>query len=101
MSENKRPYLSAEDKVSAVKHHLLEQIPVSEICDELGVDPNRFYEWQTQLFQNGASALRPDKKVKNLESKVDQLESKLLRKDQVVSELIEELMDSKKKNGEN
>jgi len=100
MSDNKRPYLSAEDKVLAVKRHLLEQIPVSEICDELGVDPNRFYDWQTQLFQNGASALRPDKKIKNLESKVESLESKLLRKDQVVSELIEELMDSKKKTGE-
>ena len=34
MTENKRPYLSAEVKVSAVKRHLLEQIPVSEICDE-------------------------------------------------------------------
>jgi len=101
MSENKRPYLSAEDKVSAVKRHLLEQIPVSEICDELEVDPNRFYEWQSQLFQNGASALRPDKEIKKLETKVESLESKLLRKDQVVSELIEELMDSKKKNGGN
>ena len=101
MSKNKRPYLSAEDKVSAVKSHLLEQIPVSEICDELGVDPNRFYEWQSQLFQKGASALRLDKEIKKLETKVETLESKLLRKDQVVSELIEELMDSKKKNGGN
>ena len=38
---------------------LLDKIPVSELCDEYGLQPTVFYRWQKQLFEGG-EALRFD-----------------------------------------
>ena len=100
MSESPRNYISAADKVLAVKRHLLEGVEVSTICEELLINPNRFYEWQEKLFTNGAEALSPSKESKAIKKKIDKLEAKIKQKDQVVVELASELIDVKKKSGD-
>ena len=45
-----------EEKVAVLKWHLVEKVPVSDLCDELGLNPTVFYGWQKQLFENGAAA---------------------------------------------
>ncbi|MBM3996902.1 MAG: transposase, partial [Planctomycetes bacterium] len=42
-----------QEKIAALKRHLLEGVPVSTICDELGIAPTVFYRWQKELFENG------------------------------------------------
>ena len=42
--------------MSILRRHLLEQEPVSKLCDELGLQPARFYRWQKEFFENGAAA---------------------------------------------
>jgi transposase-like protein len=100
MSDNSRSYISAADKVLAVKRHLLEGVEISTICDELSINPNRFYEWQEKLFTNGVEALSPSKESKAIKNKIERLEAKIKRKDQVVVELASELIDVKKKSGD-
>lgn len=39
-----------------IREHLIEKVPVSELCDEHGISVVNFYKWQKQLFENGASA---------------------------------------------
>ncbi|MFL6310484.1 MAG: hypothetical protein ACJ71W_00125 [Terriglobales bacterium] len=34
-------------------------VPVSELCEELGLRPTVFYRWQKELFENGAAAWKP------------------------------------------
>ena len=58
MSETPRSHLAAEQKVAAVKRHLLDHVPVSQICDELHISVNSFYLWQKELFENGHRASR-------------------------------------------
>jgi len=30
-------------------------VPVSDLCDEHGLQPSQLYNWQAQLFEHGAS----------------------------------------------
>jgi transposase len=100
MSEESRTYVSTEDKLLAVKRHLLEGVEVSVICEELSINPNRFYEWQKKLFTNGAEALKPSRESKALKQRIEKLEAKIKRKDEIVSEIAGELIDAKKKAGD-
>ena len=53
----KRRHFSAEQKLDILRRHLLEGVPVSDLCDEHDLNPNLFYRWQKQLFEHGAAAV--------------------------------------------
>ena len=55
MAKQRRHY-TAEEKVSILRRHLLEQVPVSKVCDERRLKPTVFYRWQKQFFENGRAA---------------------------------------------
>ena len=41
MRKSRKNY-TAEEKVAILKRHLVEKTPVSDLCDELGLNPNVF-----------------------------------------------------------
>ena len=98
----KRTNYSAEEKVSILRRHFIDQVPVSDICEEVGLQPTVFYRWQKQFFENGAAAFQHanGKKRDALERRNDELEAKLRRKNEVLSELMEEHVQLKKSLGE-
>ncbi len=50
----KRPkHFTPEEKVSILRQHLLDKVPVSTVCEEAGIQPSLFYQWQKQFFENG------------------------------------------------
>lgn len=104
MSKQARRHFTPQEKVAALKRHLLENVPISNLCDELGIAPNRFYCWQRELFENGHVAFDNGRKSKAVEAakdrKVEQLEAKLQRKNEVLAELMEEHVQLKKELGE-
>jgi transposase len=105
MSDTTRRFHSAESKIAALKRHLLDKIPVSEICDELQIGVNTFYLWQRELFENGHLVFghngRRDKRAEEVkQQKIDALQAKLQRKDGVIAELMEEHVQLKKSLGE-
>jgi transposase len=53
-----RKQYTREEKVAVLRRHLLEQVPVSKLCDELGLQPTVFYRWQREFFENGAAAFQ-------------------------------------------
>src|SRR5438552_6639854 len=104
MSEQPRRHLPVSEKVAAVKRHLLEGTPVSQLCEELGIKPTVFYSWQKLLFENAHLAFDNGRKSKTDEDakdkKIEQLEAKLQRKNEVMAELMEEHTKLKKDLGE-
>lgn len=93
--------VTAQEKVAAVRRHLIEKIPVSEIADSLNIHPNTYYEWQTQFFENGGAAFQREKKQSSREQKkIDSLEEKVAHKDQVISEIMSDFIQLKKSLGE-
>jgi transposase len=97
-----RKHFTAEEKVAILRRRLLEQVPVSDLCDEYGIQPSVFYRWQQQLFENGAAAFdRQSKSASGPTSeKIKSLEEKLVRKNEVLSELMEEYVKVKKELGD-
>ena len=101
MSRKRKNYPS-EEKVSILKKHLLEKVPVSDLCDQHGLHPTVFHRWMKEFFENGATAFqrRPDSQTLELERKLSRLEGKLAKKNEVLSELMEEHVNLKKTLGE-
>ena len=54
-----RTHYTAEEKVAILRRHLLDKVPVSDLCEELGLQPTVFYRWQKEFFENGAVAFEP------------------------------------------
>ena len=57
--KQKRRTFSVREKVAIVKRHLIDGVPVSDLCEEQQIQPTLFYQWQKQLFENGAAAFVP------------------------------------------
>jgi transposase len=97
-----RKHLTAEQKIGILRRHLLEQITVSDLCDECGIKPSVYYRWQQQLFENGAAVFAPQSKGASdaLNQKVSALEEKLVRKNEALAELMEEYVKLKKALGD-
>jgi len=98
----KRKYFTAEDKVAILRCHLIEKIPVSEICENISIQPTVFYRWQKTFFENGSLTFQ--QKIGNGKQKTNRkilaLEAKLQTKNEVLSELMEEYVALKKSLGE-
>jgi transposase-like protein len=100
--KGRRRYFKAAEKVAILKRHLVEREEVSAICEDLKIHPNQFYEWQKLFFENGVKAFESleNREEEVLRTKVSALESKLQRKDAVLSELMEAHLALKKNFGE-
>lgn len=90
MRKRRKNYRPAE-KVAILRRHLIEAVPVSDLCDQYQLQPTVFYAWQRQFFENGTAAFErkgPSAEAEHLRTIVV-LREKLCRKDEVVSELME------------
>jgi transposase len=100
-----RRHFTAEQKVAFLRLHLLEKKPVSDICEEHHLSVNLFYLWQKQFFENGSAAFENTGKRRKSEQDtkdrtIAALQEKLQRKNEVLSELMEEHVQLKKDLGE-
>ena len=104
MTRQRRHY-PPEQKVAALRLHFIEKVPVSDVCEKLGIAVNLFYTWQKQLFDNGHLAFTANDKRRKASSDakdrtIAALQEKLQRKHEVLSELMEEHVQLKKALGE-
>jgi len=98
-----RKHFTAEEKVAILRRHLADKVPVSELCEELGLRPTMFYRWQKELFENGAAAFqsqgRPHRQVEEKQKRIEFLEKNVQTKDEVLAELMAEHIAQKKSWG--
>lgn len=102
-----RRHFSDQQKVAIIKRHLIDKVPVSDLCDELDIYPNQFYDWLKKFFENGHLAFangRAGRKAKAADDakdkKIRQFEATITRKNEVMAELMEEFTALKKSLGE-
>jgi transposase-like protein len=105
MKQSRKRYPDPE-KLAILKRHLVEKVPISDLCDQFGIQPSQIYRWQQQLFEYGTAAFqragkgsaKRDDDAKD--RKIAALEQKLQLKNEVVAELMEEHVQLKKELGE-
>ena len=99
-----RRHFADHEKVAILKRHLIDKVPVSDLCDELDLYPNQFYDWLKKFFENGHLAFANGRKSKAVDDanveKIQKLEAKLTRKNEVMAELMEAHTQLKKDLGE-
>ena len=97
----RRKQYSAEEKVATLRRHLVDKVAVSDLCEELDLQPTVFYRWQKVLFEQGEAAFEREgkKQTRARERRIAALEAKLERKNEVLSELMEEHVALKKELG--
>jgi transposase len=98
-----RRQYSAEEKVRLLRLHLVEGQPISAICDQHQIHPTLFYQWQKTFFENGAAAFDRSPRPRRTDlgnQRIEQLEARLKRKDEVIAAVTEELVRTKKELGE-
>jgi len=104
MDKQPRRHFAGTEKVAILKRHLIDKVPVSDLCDELNIYPNQLYGWLKEFFENGHTAFENGRKAKAGEDanvkKIEQLEAKLVRKNEVMAELMEAHTELKKTLGE-
>ena len=103
MSKQRR-HFSGTDKVAILKKHLIDKVPASNLCDEYDLYPAQFYAWLKDFFENGHAAFENGRKNKAVDDakdkKIEQLQAKLVRKNEVMAELMEAHTELKKSLGE-
>ena len=103
-TKRKRRHFTADEKAAILRRHLADKISVADLCDEHQLQPSVFYQWQRQLFDHAAKALESQrgsaKRDKKLEARIETLEERLRRKDNVIAEISEEFVKVKKGLGE-
>ncbi len=105
MPRRPRRNLTSDQKAALLRRHLVDKVPVSDICNESDLQPSVFYHWLRQLFDNAGAVFETPKRAaptreKQLEERVKYLETRLARKDEVIAEISEEHVKLKKELGE-
>src|SRR3954447_6327652 len=101
MPKKTRKRFTSQEKVAILRLHLLEHTPVSDLCDQHGIHPTMFYRWQKEFFENASAAFEPRSRRAGdaKDRRITHLEQKLQRKNEVLSELMEEHIKLKKNLG--
>ena len=107
MSEPRsRRHFTVEQKAQVVRRHLSDKVPVSNLADELNIQPSLIHLWVKQVLDQAEraferSAARSAQRADGAQSqKLARLEAKLATKNEVIAELMEENVRAKKELGE-
>ena len=111
MSKKTRRTHPPAKKAEILRLHFVDKIPVSKICEDYGIQPSMFYNWQRQvlsnlegLFEENRAGKRArtarERQLKSPQEEIDTLKVKMSRKDEVIAEISEEYIALKKNLGE-
>jgi len=104
MSQPRR-HFTPDQKAQIVRRHLSGREPISNLADEFGLQPSQIHNWvklvldqAEKAFQNGPG--RPPRVEQIKDRKIEQLQAKLVQKNEVIVELMEDHVKLKKELGE-
>lgn len=94
MSKTRRQF-SDTVKAETVRRHVAGKVPVSDLADELGVQPSLIHMWVKQVLDQAEKTFaRPRGRTPQAsdfkDRKIAQLEAKLASKNAVIAELMED-----------
>ena len=111
MTKSRRKF-TAEQKAAIVRRHLKGKEAISAIAEELSVQPTQIHLWVAMVvdqaewaFEKTAKSVKATKlaeaKINELnEKQIKRLQEKLIHKNEVIAELMEENVRAKKANGD-
>jgi transposase-like protein len=99
--ERTRRNFTPQQKVSILREHLVEHVPVSDVCGKHQIQPTLFYHWQKIFFEKGGAAFEAGRPSAGAEGRqLLALQGKLAMRNEALAELMEEHVRLKKSLGE-
>lgn len=105
--KRQRRHFSPEDKATILRRHLVDRVPVSDLCDEYKIQPTLFYLWQRQAFEHLGAALQDGRTARGQQqgvaadrARVEALEATVAKKDAIIAFIASEHLALKKSLGE-
>ncbi len=100
----KKKRWSPQEIAAVVRRVLVDKVDISKVCEETGCCPSQVYRWQKQLFDGAAAVFNrkngsATRELKAAKARAGELEKRLRRKHEVLSELVEEHMRPNKSLG--
>ena len=95
-----RRRFTAEEKVRIIREHLENQIKISDLAEQHNIHPVMIHRWKKELFENAIETFsgQHKKRKRNGKScKEEQLEQKLSKMQEVITELSTEVVELRKK----
>src|SRR3990170_1006881 len=103
MSQTRR-HFDATLKAQIVRRHLSGKEPVSALADEFGLQPTQIHTWVNQVLTQAEKAFErsaSNGRVENAKDRrIEALQAKLAQKNEVIAELMEDNIRTKKELGE-
>ena len=104
MSNETRRHFTPQQKAQIVRRHVAGKDAVSQLAEEAGVQPSQIHGWVKLVLDQAEAAFQRQPVHRRAEEAKDrriaQLEEKLVQKNEVIAELMEEAVRAKKANGE-
>jgi transposase-like protein len=106
MNKSNRRHFSPEQKAEIVRRHLSGKEPVSKLADELDVQPSQIHTWINLVLAQAERAFEKSQQNgrartdKTKDKRIEQLETKIAGKNEVIAELMEANVRAKKAIGE-
>jgi len=101
MTRKKR--YTSEEKTIILREHLEKNVPVSELSERYKLNPAVIYNWRKQLFETAPETLSGNKKKSirkesSAEKEIAELKALLAKRESLITELVQENMELKKKS---
>ena len=104
MSNATRRDFTPQQKAEVVRRHLAGKEAVSDLAEELGIQPSQIHGWVKLVLDQAEKVFQRQPVSRRVEEareqRIAQLEEKLVQKNEVIAELMEENVRAKKANGE-
>ena len=106
MTNTTRRRFTAEQKAGIVRRHLAGKETVSALAEEFHLQPSQIHTWVNLVLAQAEHAFERaqhngrDRAEKTKDRRIEQLEAKITNKNEVIAELMEENVRSKKFAGE-
>jgi transposase-like protein len=100
---SKKKFYSSEEKAIILREHLEKNVPISELAEKYDLHPNIVYIWKKQLFEQApqilsrSKAKSEEKKITAEKQRIAELEALLTKRENLITELVSENIDLKKK----
>lgn len=77
VTKKSRRRFTPDQKATIVRRHLVDKVPISDLCDEHKIQPSMIYTWQKAVVENAARAFDSATEQKGISSR----EAELARRD--------------------
>jgi transposase len=111
MTRTRRKF-TAEEKATIVRRHFKGKKSISSVAEELSIQPTQIHQWVAMVIEQAEKAFEKTAKsatvAKSSEAKaqelkerqIQRLQDKIVQKNEVIAELMEENVKAKKANGD-